>query len=104
MMSVINDHDAFRAGVMPAGLAFARLDAGSLAAAADLAARLAAGRIALDLGQLDVPRHGGDGTKRSFRTPPQSSLIISGSSYRLRSTANYEAPRRCLGQRRFDFI
>jgi hypothetical protein len=45
MMSVINDYDAFRAGVMPAGLAFARLEAGSLAAAADLAAR----RIALDL-------------------------------------------------------
>jgi len=51
MMSVINDYDLFRAGVMPAGLGFARLclQADSVAAAADLSARLAARRIALDL-------------------------------------------------------
>jgi hypothetical protein len=49
LMSAITDHDAFRAGAMPAGLAFSRLEASSLAAAATLAARLAAGRIVLDL-------------------------------------------------------
>jgi hypothetical protein len=51
MMSVINDYDTFRAGVMPAGLAFARLylRADSVAAAANLSARLAARRIVLDL-------------------------------------------------------
>ena len=51
MMSMINDYDTFRAGVMPAGLAFARLylRANSVAAAANLSARLAARRIALDL-------------------------------------------------------
>jgi hypothetical protein len=51
MMSVINDYDLFRAGAMPAGLAFARLckRADTVGAAANLYARLAARRIVLDL-------------------------------------------------------
>lgn len=51
MMSVMQDYDLFRAGAMPAGLAVARLylRAHSVAAAANLSARLAGRRIPLDL-------------------------------------------------------
>ena len=51
MMSVINDYGLFRAGAMPASIAFARLcvRGDTVAAAAKLSGRLAAPGIALDL-------------------------------------------------------
>jgi len=51
MMPAMSDDDAFRASTIPAGLAFPALyvQAGSVVAAADLAAHLSARRFALGL-------------------------------------------------------
>ena len=91
VMPVVNDDDLLCAGAVPAGLAFARLylraNSAPLPRISPLVWPPAASRWTSPRqrdGTLDVPRCAGDSSRRfdSSAQLPQSSLIISGLSYK----------------------